>query len=175
MKQNILLVGYNYELSKRIAEKVAVAFAMRVFDQLELFAFDHMPRTFGEVCKSNGTEYVKRTLKSIIKMETGFEDAVFVADLVMADNCSDIYHQIKMNNFVVLLHKKTNMELEELKKKKYPTQEETDFFAYNEKLLMERKMSIAKDCADISIDMTDLSEDEIVQAIVNNIRSFYKI
>lgn len=175
MKQNILIVGYNYELSKRIAEKLAIPFSMRVFDQLELFAFDHMPRSFGDVCKANGPEYIKKKLKSILKMELGFEDTIFVADLVMADDCSDLFHKIKLSNFVVFIHKKAEIELEELKKKKYPSQEETEFFAYNENVLKTREEVIKKDCADISVDIENLSEDEIIEKIITGIENFYKV
>lgn len=174
MKQNILIVGYNYELSKRIAEKLAIPFSMRVFDQLELFLFDHMPRSFSDVCKDSGTEYIKKKLKSILKMELGFEDAIFVADLVIADNCSDLYHKIKLSNFVVFVHKNKDGELEELKKKKYPSKEETEFFAYDKNILKMREESIEKDCADISVDIENLTENEIVEKIISEIENFYK-
>ena len=65
MKQNLLITGYDYDLSNRLAKRLADIFSMRVFDQTELFEFDHMPLSFSEVFKTNGIEYVKKKMKSI--------------------------------------------------------------------------------------------------------------
>ena len=35
MKQNLLVISYDYDLSKRLAERLADVFSMRVFDQIE--------------------------------------------------------------------------------------------------------------------------------------------
>ena len=86
MKQNLLVVSYDYELSKQIAIKLADVFSMRFFDQKELFEFDHMPMSFREIYSLNGADYVKKKMKSIIGMELDFDNAVFVADISFADN-----------------------------------------------------------------------------------------
>ena len=69
MKQNMLVLSYDYELSKRIAEKLSDAFSMRVLDSIDLFEFDHIPFSFKEILEKNGIEYVIKKMKSIIKME----------------------------------------------------------------------------------------------------------
>ena len=101
MKQNLLILSYDYTLSKRLSAKFADNFSMRVFDQRELFEFDHLPRSFSEVLLERGREYVFKKFKSIIKMEFDFENTVFVADYSLADYAYDIFHNIKLANFTI--------------------------------------------------------------------------
>ena len=46
MKQNLLVTSYDYDVSKRLAEKLADVFSMRTLDVISLFEFDNMPNTF---------------------------------------------------------------------------------------------------------------------------------
>ena len=119
MKQNLLVVSYDYDLSKDLARKLAEVFSMRFFDQKELFEFDHLPRTFAESLALNGKDYILKKFRSIVKMELDFDDAVFVADISFADNCTDLFYKINLSNFVVLLQKRIEEEIDELKQKKY--------------------------------------------------------
>ncbi len=174
MKENIFLVSYDYELTKKIAEKLADSFSMRVFDQKELFEFDNLPRTFGEVCESLGNEYILKGFRSIVKMELDFKNAVFVSDMSIADNCYDLFYKIKLNNFVVLLYEDTQTELKELELKRYASPAEAKFFKSNKEILKERKEIIEKDCADISVDIANLSIDEITQKVISHMKMFYE-
>lgn len=175
MKQNMLVVSYDYDLSKNLAKKLAEVFSMRFFDQKELFEFDHMPRTFSETLSLNGRDYVLKKMRSIVKMELDFDDAVFVADISLADNCYDLYYKIKLSNFVIFLHKDTKTELNEIQRKTYLTKEEKVFYEMNEELLKAREESISCDCADINIDISKLSENEIIDKIVDKIKSYYSV
>ena len=175
MKQNLLITGYDYDLSNRLAKRLADIFSMRVFDQTELFEFDHMPLSFSEVFKTNGIEYVKKKMKSIVKMELEFDNAVFVADMSFADDCFDFFYKIKLSNFVVFLYKDVRTEMEELTKKKYNSKEECEFRLPSENLLKKRELAISFDCADVSLDISNLSEDEIIEQIVDKIEKYYSV
>ena len=102
-----------------MASKLAELFSMHVFDELELFEFDHMPRTYDEILSTLGKEYIFKELRSIVDSEIEFDDAVFVADITFADNCEDLFYKLKLSNFVVLLTKPIELEMEELKNKTY--------------------------------------------------------
>ena len=175
MKQNLLVVSYDYELSKQIAIKLADVFSMRFFDQKELFEFDHMPMSFREIYSLNGADYVKKKMKSIIGMELDFDNAVFVADISFADNCFELFYKIKLSNFVIFLHKTPSVEMQELTAKKYASPEEYEFFCPSENQLKKRELSVANDCADVRIDITSLEEDEIVDKIVDKIKEYYSV
>ena len=175
MKQNILVVSYDYDLSKSVAKKLAEEFSMRVFDQIELFEFDHAPKTLSGVLMELGEEYVLKELRSIVKMELDFDNSVFVASLDIADHCFDLFYRIKLNNFTVLLFKNTEQELKEIKAKKYSTRQMKNFFDMDRESLERCKGLIENECADISVDVTGLDEDTIGKAIINKIKDYYSI
>lgn len=175
MKQNLLVTSYDYDLSKRLAEKLADAFSMRVLDAIGLFEFDHIPRSFREMLELNGYDYVMKKLRSILKMELDFDDTVFVTNVSFADNCSDLFYKIKLSNFVILLKKDLAEEEKELKAKQYQFESERSFFVCDKTVLETRETSISKDCADIVIEMGDLSEDEIVEKIIDKIKNYYSV
>ena len=175
MKQNLLVVSYDYDLSKQIATKLADVFSMRVFDQKELFEFDHIPMSFTEIYEMNGAEYVKKEMKSIVNMELDFDNAAFAADMSFADNCTELFYKIKLSNFVVLLYKDIKKEIAELSQKKYLSEAEKEFFCPDENLLKKRELSLSFDCVDIKVDISDLSQTEIVEKIVDKIEEYYSV
>lgn len=175
MKQNLLVTSYDYDVSKRLAEKLAEAFSMRVLNQIELFEFDHIPFSFIEVLEKNGLEYVVKEMNSIIKMELDFDDTVFVASINFADTMEDLFYKIKLSNFVILLKKNIEDEIKELSDKKYDTAVQKEFFNTSKEDLIRRKSIIEQNCADIVVDISDLTIEQIVQKIIDKIKSYYSV
>ena len=175
MKQNIMVVCYDYDISKNLAKKLAEEFSMRVFDQIELFEFDHAPKTLSGVLMELGEEYVLKKLRSIVKMEFDFNNSVFVSSILIADNCFDLFYRLKLNNFSIMLYKDTPQELKELKAKKYPTKQLKDFFDMDKEALERCQELIENEVADISVNITGLGEDEIATAVINKIKDYYSI
>lgn len=175
MKQNILIVCYDYDISKAVAKQLANLFSMRLFDQKELFEFDHMPRTFSEVYDSYGKDYILKKMKSIVKMELDFDDAIFVADISFADNCFDMFYKIKLSNFVVLLKKDNETEVRELNNKKYETKEEKEYYSLDANTLKKREFAISYDLADVVIDIENMTNEQIASEIVDKIKNYYSV
>lgn len=175
MKQNILVVSYDYDYSKQIASKLAGLFSMHLFDELELFEFDHMPRSYEEIFETLGKEYIYKKLRSIVKSEVEFDDAVFVADISFADYSEDLFYKLKLSNFVVLLTKPIELEMEELKNKVYKTKAEKELFSTNRKTLEIREDKIIKNLADIIVDADNLTDEQIIEEIVDKIKSYYNV
>ena len=175
MKQNLLIVSYDYDKSKEIAKILANDFSLRVFDQKELFEFDHLPLSFSEVFQRNGRNYVLKKMKSIIKTELEFDDVVFIADVCFAENCDDIFYKILLSNFVVFLYKDTAEEILELNIKEYKTIQEKEFCVLNNNEHQKRKDLIYNGCSDVKIDITNLTQDEIVSKIVDEIKKYYSV
>lgn len=175
MKQNILVVCYDYDVSRQVAKNLADSFSMRIFDQKELFEFDHMPRTFAEVYRTNGKEYVLRKMRSILKMELEFDDAIFIADNCFADNCYELFYKIKLSNFVVFLTKDIQTELKEINQKKYSFEDCEEFYKISESDLKERELAIRNDVADAVIDINNKTTSQICEEIVDKIKNYYSV
>ncbi len=103
MKQNILITGQNYDLSIEVAKSLAEKLNFMVLNQIELFEFDHIPRSFGEVLKSEGKDYVDKKLRSIMKSELDYEKTIFVCPLASIRGSQEILYKVKYNNVVVLI------------------------------------------------------------------------
>lgn len=175
MKQNMLITSYDYALSRRISEKLAEEFSMRYMDEVELFEFDHIPFTFAEIYRKNGEEYINKKFRSIMKMELDFDGVVFSADMSFADTCEDFLYRIKLSNFVILLCKDDKSEEESLAEKKYNSPEEKRFCCVDRETLMRRKGIIKRNCADISIDISGLSDESVVDEVKEQIKKYYRI
>lgn len=175
MKQNILVVSYDYFLSRAVAGRLAECFSMRTLDQRELFEFDHVPLNFSDVCRAQGLDYVKKKFSSLLKMELDFDGVVFVADMSFADDLKEIFYKIKLSNFVVLLSKDERLEEEELSEKKYGSPYERKFYVVGRDTLKTREGAIRDGCKDIEINIAGLSTDSIVGEIEKEIKHYYMI
>lgn len=175
MKQNMLVTSYDYDVSKRLAEKLADVFSMRTLDMISLFDFDHYPNTFNDVLKINGREYIEKELRSILKMELDFDNVVFVTNMGFADKHEDLFYRIKLSNFVILLKKDIESEVIELQNKQFNTKEQKDFFSANRETLISQEHIIEKECADIVVDISNLTDEEIVENIIDKIKNYYSV
>ncbi len=175
MKQNLLVLSYDYSLSKRISKKLAEIFSMRELDQFELFEFDHIPRNFDEVLEIEGDAYIMKKFRSIIKMELDFDNVAFTANINCADNCEELFYKMKLSNFVILLYKPIEIELSELDNVSYKTDKQKEFFKTDKQTLQNREEKIRQGCADISINIEDLSDDKIVELIIDLINAYYSV
>lgn len=175
MKQNMLVTSYDYDVSKRLAEKLAEVFSMRTLDMISLFEFDHSPNTFSEIYKINGKDYIEKEFRSILKMELDFDNVVFVANLGFADKLQDLFYKIKLSNFVILLKKDVESEIEEIKNKQFETKELKDFYLVEKEQLISQEHIIEKECADIVVDISNLTDDEIIDNIIDKIKNYYSV
>ena len=175
MKRNLLVSSYDYDLSKQVAKALAEGFSMRFFDQKELFEFDHVPRTFGEVCNEIGEEYVQKKLRSIIKGELEFDDAVMVADMCFVDNCADLFYKIKLSNFIVFLYKDIDTEVEELSQRVHTCEAEKHLIVPSQDKLMQRESAMKMELADIVVDVNKKTTMQIVDEIVDKIKNYYSV
>ena len=175
MKQNLMIVSYDYDVSKRLATKLADVFSMRVLDSVELFEFDHIPFSFADILENNGVDYVMKEMKSIIKMSLDFDDVIFVANINMANNTLDLFEKIKLSNFVILLKKDSKAEIAELSRKNYNKNSERDFYVLNEVDLKLFENSIETNLADVVIDIDVFDDAEIINQIIEQIKKYYYV
>ena len=175
MKQNLLVLSYDYDLSKQVAKNLAEVFSMRFFDQRELFEFDHAPRTFAQVCEEYGTNYVRQELRSIVQGELEFDDAVFVADIGLVDNCQDLFYKIKLSNFIVFLNKDIDEEFAEISQKHFENENVAELLKTDQIKLNQREMAVRMELADIEVDVSAKNQTQIVDEIVDKIKNYYSV
>lgn len=155
MKKNLFFVAYDYGMSKIVAAEVADFFAMRLFDSIEMFEFNNVPRKLDDVLAECGREYVEKKMKSIIKMEFDFDDAVFVAPFEYFGGWSHLCKEINDRNLVFFLNDNANENVDAQK-------------SYD-------KLKFLTECCDIAIDISDLQKEEICDKVVSEIKSFYNL
>ena len=72
MKENLMVICYDYGLSRRISKSLADFLDMRLFDMLEMFIFNNAPHKLTDVIKINGEEYAikKMFAKKLVILPT---------------------------------------------------------------------------------------------------------
>lgn len=174
MKENLLVLGVDYELSKQVAIELADVFSLRYFDQKELLLFDHVPLSFGEIIEKNNIEYVFKKMRSIIKMELDFEGAVFASDSCVVTNCEDLFDKIKHSNLIIALNGRLKEEFNQLQNKQYDSNQEKEFYCISKSEIIERKQKFTN-LADIVVDVTNLTPQQICNEVVDKIKQFYNL
>lgn len=153
MKNNLFFVAIDYELAKNTAIKVAEFFAMRLFDSVEMFEFDHTPRKINEVLNDFGIDYVKKEMKSVVRMSLDFDEVVSVADFDYLDCWKELFKKIQQKYLVIFLSDINNENLTQI-----------------EKL---NKMNFLTNCCDLAIDVKNLPDEKIFDKIINEIKTYF--
>lgn len=171
MKQNLMLVGYNYARLRRLATQFAEFFDMKFFDIYDYFIFDNSPNSIADLYHKNGWEYVDQEIRNAVEMQTTFDNVVSVLDLKIASICTDFFDQIKENNVIVYLE--NNEKTEEIRKRHifYRSQEEMAYFLLTEEALGDIKERVQNEIADIVITDTELSLEQLRDEILEKLRS----
>ena len=129
----------------------------------------------GEVADEFGLDYVQKELRAIVKGELEFDDVVMVTDISFADNCVDLFYKIKLSNFVVFMYKGIQDEMKELSNKKLAFDAEKTLVCPSQDKLEIRENAIKIELADIIIDVSDKTINQIVDEIVDKIKNYYSV
>lgn len=173
MKENILIVSYDQGLSRKIADKLADIFSMRVFSAIELFEFDNAPRTLSEMIAIRGVDYVKSELAGAVKFSTDYENVVFVADISMHETCMDFMPKVISKYLVILLQSDPESEEISLANKIYDSYERE--LLYHNREYLEIAENSLSEIADVVVQITGKSDDEIVADTLGAIKAIYNL
>ncbi len=173
MKQNILIVGYDFRVSKSVAEKLAEFFSMRVLDELELLEFDYVPRGIDELILLRGVDFVKQELIGLLKGGIEFENVIYIADFSLAAAPKETLFKVNQNYVLVFLYKDSAAEALELSRKQ-PSSGLEKLFYYSEPEIVQNH-EFFSEVADIKIDITGLSAMDIFFKTVGGIKNFYNM
>ena len=69
MKENMMVICYDYGLSRKISKSLAEFLDMRLFDMLEMFLFDNSPHRLTDVINMSGEEYAAKKMRDVFKTE----------------------------------------------------------------------------------------------------------
>ena len=166
MRKNILVVCYNYALSKRIASVLSERLDMRCFDMYEMFKFNNIPNSLEDVLKINGKEFVDRKMRGVLKTELDFLGVVFVADTKVLISNPDLFDQLKENNIVVLLKNDFKTEYAQRENNNLMSDIEKQYFSLELDELFETEQILESQFADIVVDISELSYLEIIDTVV---------
>ena len=167
MKQNILIVCYDYSLARNVADELATILDMRVLDEIDMFNFDFAPRNIEEMITLKGEDYVLSKLVKIILSESEFENVILVSNLKSINLCRDNFKEIKNHNLVIYLMLDEN-ELASVEQANYV------FSLSNEEILNSTEI-ISQSFADILVNVKDFSKLDLVNGIMTKIEKYYNI
>ena len=174
MRKNIVIVGYDYALSRRVAVSLAELFDMRFFDMYDMFVFDNLPNTLTDVIKLNGKEYVDKKMKGIFKSEFEFSNVIFVVDTKIVSVCKDMYEEIKKNNIVIFLRRDFKLEFYQREHFVFKTEEERDYFTLKIDELFEADQDIAHNLADMVLEVDQLTYRQVKDFVLEDIKGLLK-
>lgn len=175
MKTNILVVCYNYALSRRIASILAEKFDMRSFDMYDMFKFHNAPNSLEDVIKINGEEFANKKMRGILKDELDFSGVVFVVDTKVLIKNIDLFESLKENNVVLFLKNDFKTEFAQRENLSFMSDCEKNYFALQLDELCEAEQVIERVFADIVVDISDLGYNEIIENILKGIDNFDKV
>ena len=169
MRKNILVVCYNYALSRRVASVIAERLEMRSFDMYEMFKFNNSPNTLEDVLRINGKEFVDKKMRGVLKTELDFLGVVFVADMKVLVENQDLFPQIKECNIVLQLKNDFKTEFAQRENISFMTDAEKEYFSFALDELFDAEKILENELADAVVDVNELTYGEIIDRVITNI------
>lgn len=170
MRKNIVIVSYNYALSKRIASILAERFDMRMFDMFEMFKFHNMPNTLADVLRINGKAFVDKKMRGILKDALEFSGIIFVADLKVVGENPDLYEVLKENNSFLFMKNDFKVEFSQRENLAILSPEEKEYFSIPLDSLNEMEQNIEKNLADFVVNIEGLTFNEIKESVLEKLK-----
>lgn len=171
MKENLMVVCYDYGLSRRISKSLADFLEMRLFDMFEMFVFNNAPYKLTEVIEINGVEYANKEMRGVLKTELDLSGTVFAAEPKMLGLNQDLFEDLKKNNLVLFLKRNYRNDYIFRENMAFKSQSDKEFFRLEIDELTENAISIENNLADIVIDIDGLNFDQIKEKILNTLES----
>ena len=160
MKHNLVFVGFDYALLRRLSTYFAESFDMRFFDVYDYFNFDNQPNTIADLYKRNGWDYVDSELRGAVKMVDSFDNVIYILDLKIAGICKDLFESIKEKSLVVYVEHNQRAEAIRKNISVYKSLEELAYFQITDEQLAALKSEIINNFADIVISQGDLTYEQ---------------
>ena len=172
MKENMMVICYDYGLSRKISSSLADFLEMRLFDMLEMFIFNNAPYRLTEVININGVEYANKEMRGVLKTELDLSGVVFAAEPKMLGLNQDLFEKLKECNLILFLKRNYRNDFLFRENMAFKSQVDKDFFKLEIDELTENAINIENNLADIVIDIDGLSYDKIKEKVLKTLESF---
>jgi shikimate kinase len=172
VKENLMVICYDYGLSRRISKSLAEFLDMRLFDMLEMFLFDNAPYRLTDVINMSGEEYAAKKMRSVIKTELDLTGAVFAAEPKMLGLNQDLFDKLKENNFILFLKRDYKNDYIFRENMAFKSQADKDFFKLEIDELTENALNIENNLADIVVDIDGLVYDQIKEKVLKTLETY---
>ena len=172
MKENMMVICYDYGLSRRISKSLSEFLDMRLFDMFEMFSFNNAPHRLTDVIEINGPEYAIKSMRDVLKTELDCSGTVFAAEPKMLGLNQDLFEKIKECNFVLFLKRDYKNDYVFRENMAFKSPVDKEFFRLEIDELAENAVNIENNLADIIIDIDGLSFDQIKEKIIKTLESF---
>lgn len=172
MKENLMLISYDYALARRLAGSLSDFLEMRFFDMLDMFVFNNAPHSLTDVLRINGRDYAMKEMRGVLKTELDFSGAVFVAEPKMLGLNQDLFEKLKTCNLVVFLKRDYKTEYVTRERMVFKSQDDKEFFSLQIDELSENAMNIENNLADIVVDVNNLNFEQIKEKIQNELENY---
>ena len=172
MKENLMVVGYDYALTRRVSKGLSDFLDMRLFDMLEMFVFNNAPYKLTEVIEINGVEYANKEMRGVFKTELDLTGTVFAAEPKMLGLNRDLFEKLRENNLILFLKRSYKNDFLFRENMVFKSQIDKDFFKLEIDELAENSINIENNLADIVIDIDGLSYDQIKEEILKTLEKF---
>lgn len=171
MKENLMVICYDYGLSRRISSSLSDFLEMRLFDMLEMFVFNNAPYKLTDVVNINGIEYANKEMRGVLKTELDLEGVVFAAEPKMLGLNQDLFEKLKECNFILFLKRNYRNDFLFRENMAFKSQVDKDFFKLEIDELTENALNIEKNLADVVVDIDGLNFDQIKEKVLKTLES----
>lgn len=172
MKENLMVVCYDYGLSRRISKSLADFFDMRLFDMFEMFVFNNAPYKLTDVIEINGFEYANKEMRGVLKTELDLSGTVFAAEPKMLGLNQDLFDDLRKNNLILFLKRNYRNDYLFRENMAFKSQSDKEFFRLEIDELTENAINIENNLADIIVDIDGLNFDQIKEKVIKNLENF---
>ena len=157
-----------------MATFLADMFDMRFFDMYDMFNFDNSPNTLTDVLKINGSDYVDKQMRGIMKSEFDFSGVVFVVDTKIISICKDLFEDIRKGNIVIFLRRDFKTEFYQREHFLFRSPEEKEYYSLKIDELFEIEQEIAYELAHLVLDIDDISYRQLRDIILEDLKKLLK-
>ena len=172
MKENLMVVCYDFALARRISVSLSGFLEMRYFDMFDMFRFNNAPHSLSEILKINGMEYAIKEMRSVLKTELDFSGAVFVAEPKMLQLNRDLFERMKESNLVLFLKNDYKSDYVVREKSLFKSEEDKNFFALQIDEVTEIGNDIETNLADLVVNIEGLTYEQIKEKVQNALENY---
>ena len=167
-----MVICYDYALARRIAGNLAEFLDMRYFDMIDMFNFNNAPYSLIDILKINGSKYVDKKMRSVLKTELDFSGVVFVVEPKVLAKNQDLFQELKTCNLVLFLKRDFKDDFVVREITHFKTDEEKEYFNLQLDELSESGLIFQNSLADIVVDIDNLNYEQIKEKVKQELENF---